>query len=323
MIVDHSPVNKIQIASLSGLDHSLAPDRLQNQAKNYLLSCKVEEKSPLTIESYCRRIASFVQFVEGMESANDASDITSYHVRLFLSSLQHQGCRASTINSYYRTLQTFFNWLVAEDIITKSPMTNIKPPRIPKTKPQPFSLQDIENLLLLCSGNTFLAVRNRAIILLFLDTGLRLAELANIQLRDVDFDRGLIKVIGKGSKERVVRMGKRTQKALLHYLLKRNDSYPSLWVTEERTPLHRAGVQVAIKRLCHRAGITDAKPGVHTFRHTAAINYLRNGGGEFTLQILLGHATLTMTRRYVSTLGEEDMIRDHEVASPVDCMFNK
>jgi len=158
---------------------------------------------------------------------------------------------------------------------------------------------------------------------MFLDTGLRLSELAGIQLADVNFDRETIKVMGKGAKERVVRMGKTTQKALLHYLLKRNDDYSCLWVTEERRPLRRAGVQIAIKRLCHRAEITDAKPGPHTFRHTAAINYLRNGGSEFTLQIMLGHSTLEMTRKYVSSLGAEDMIKMHKIASPVDCMSLK
>ena len=323
MILDHSPVNKIHIGNLSGVDLSPAPSWIKNQANYYLLACRVEAKSPLTLQTYSRRIASFIKFMDALELDGNDSDINSYHIRLFLASLQKKGCKASTINSYYRALQTFFNWLVAENIIVKSPMFNIKPPRIPKTKPQPFSRQDIENLLLLCSGNKFLARRNRAIILLFLDTGLRLAELANIQLSDMDFDRGLIKVMGKGAKERVVRMGKRTQKALLQYLLSRNDSYPSLWVTEERTPLSRHGLQTAIKRLCHRAAIADAKPGPHTFRHTAAISFLRNGGSEFTLQIMLGHSTLQMTRRYVSTLGEDDMIRAHEIASPVDNLFRK
>jgi len=84
-----------------------------------------------------------------------------------------------------------------------------------------------------------------------------------------------------------------------------------------------AGIQMAIKRLCARAGITGAKRGPHTFRHTAAINYLRNGGSEFTLQIMLGHSTLSMTRRYVSTLGEEDLIKAHQLASPVDNLFKK
>ena len=85
----------------------------------------------------------------------------------------------------------------------------------------------------------------------------------------------------------------------------------------------RLGIRAAVERLCKRAEITDARPGPHTFRHTAAINYLRNGGDVFTLQIMLGHSSLAMTRRYVSTLNAEDMFRVHEKASPVDNMFRK
>jgi len=313
MVLAHSPINKIHIGGVSGLDHSL----LQNQLTNYLLACRVEEKSPLTIQSYAMRIGHFIKFIQGEKLADDVRELTNNHIRLFLSSLQGR-CQPSTINGYYRVLRAFFNWLVAEDVLKRSPLNNIKPPRIPKSKPQPFSKQDIENLLILCSGDKFLDVRNRAIILLFLDTGLRLSELANIQLKDVDFDRETIRVMGKGAKERVVRMGKTVQKALLRYLLTRDDHYDCLWVTEERRPLQRNGVQIAIKRLCKRAEITDATPGPHTFRHTAAISYLRNGGGEFTLQNMLGHSTLQMTRRYVSSLGAEDMIVVHKKASPVD-----
>lgn len=127
--------------------------------------------------------------------------------------------------------------------------------------------------------------------------------------------------MGKGAKERVVRIGKTTQKAILRYLLMRTDPYPCLWVTEERRPLKGKGVQMAIKRLCHRANIKDTTPGPHTFRHTSAINYLRNGGDVFTLQVMLGHSTLQMTRRYVSTLGADDLFRVHQKASPVDNLW--
>ena len=185
---------------------------------------------------------------------------------------------------------------------------------------KPFTLHDIEALLRLCSGNRFLDIRNRAVLLLFLDTGLRLSELAGIQLKDLDFDRETVRIMGKGAKERLVRVGKTTQKALLRYLLMRTDMHPCLWVTEERRPMMCRGIQIMVRKLCARANIIDAKPGPHTFRHTAAINYLRNGGDEFTLQIMLGHSTLQMTRRYVSSLGTEDMIRVHKKASPVDNM---
>ena len=241
-------------------------------------------------------------------------------VRLFLLSLQDRQLLPHTVHIYYRSLNTFFSWLETEGLIAKSPMANIKPPKVPRQVIKPFSQQDIENLLLLCSGDKFLDVRNRAMILLFLDTGLRLAEVAGIQLSDINLDNETICVMGKGARERFVRIGKTVQRALLRYLMMRQDEHDCLWVSEERRPMKRDGISTVVKRLCRRADIRGCKLGPHTFRHTAAINYLRNGGGEFTLQIMLGHSTLTMTRRYVSSLGAEDMIRVHRVASPVDNM---
>jgi integrase/recombinase XerC len=113
-------------------------------------------------------------------------------------------------------------------------------------------------------------------------------------------------------------MGKVTQKALLTYLMVREDHYKELWVTEERKPLSLRGLQIAIKRLCSYAEVKSSKQGPHIFRHTAAITYLRNGGDVFTLQTMLGHSTLEMTRKYVSSLGTDDMIKAHKKASPAD-----
>jgi len=315
-MLDHLTNNKIQIGGVSRLD------LLTDQLSAFLLSCKVDGLSPATLRNYRYQLGAFIKFcLEANQT--DAHCITAHHIRLFLQKLQETNNPIS-VSDYYKAIKRFFNWLIEEGIFEgASPLQNIKLGRLPKSKRMPFSQRDIDNLLLLCSGNRFLELRNRAIILLFLDTGLRLSELANIQLKDIDFDRETIKVMGKGAKERVVKMGKATQKSLLRYLLMRRDNYPCLWVTEERKPLTCDGVQVTIKKLCHRADITDTKPGPHTFRHTAAIHFLRNGGTEFTLQLLLGHSTLRMTRHYVESLGEEDMIKAHRLASPVDNMFLK
>ncbi len=315
-MLDNLLINKIQIGGIAGLD--LLPDTgISNSARNYLISCKVEGKSPRTIETYSMVLRDFLK---SSQSGAQAPNFSANQIRMWLLSLQERGLSPSTVHIYYRSLKTFFNWLVKEDLIPKSPMENIRPPRVPRVIIKPFSSEDIDNLLSLCSGDRFLPTRNRAIILLFIDTGLRLSELAGIQLIDIDFDRETIKVLGKGAKERIVRMGKTTQKALLRYLLMRRDNHDCLWVTEERRPMKKAGIQTVVKRLCKRADVTDAKPGTHTFRHTAAIQCLRNGMGEFTLQLMLGHSTLAMTRRYVSTLGEEDLLRAHRMASPVDRM---
>lgn len=317
-MLDHILTTKYQLGAVSVLDHSPTPSEFENLLQAYLLSCKVEEKSLNTVDTYCQRIGAFLKFQRQILFHQSLKDIPRNDIRLYLLSLREKKLNGSTINSHYRAIKTFFNWLLAEGFISESPMENIKPPQIPKTRPRPFSRQDIDNLLLLCSGNKFLDLRNRAIILMFLDTALRVAELAGIQLSDVNFDRETITVMGKGAKERVVRIGKTAQKALLRYLLSRNDSRPCLWVTEERRPLARAGIQITIKRLCRRAGIIDAKPGAHTFRHTAAICCLRNGMGEFALQVMLGHATLAMTRKYTQALSSEDAVIAHRLASPVD-----
>jgi integrase/recombinase XerC len=314
-MLDHMNHSKPQIGVVPALDHMNHLDSLEGQLKVFLLSCRVDELSPNTLYDYNQKIGAFARYCNTVKPR----DITANHVRLFLVGLQAR-CTPHSVKDYYGCVNRFFNWMVAEGTLERNPMASMHPPRVPKKIIQPFKMEQIRDLLLLCDENRFLGARNKAIILTFLDTGLRLTELANIQLADVDFERETIKVMGKGAKERVVRIGKRTQKAILRYLLMRKDDHPCLWVTEERRPLRAFGVQTMIKRLGRRAGINGVRCSPHTFRHTAAINFLRNGGAEFPLQCMLGHSTLQMTRKYVSSLGQEDMIKAHRLASPVDNM---
>jgi integrase/recombinase XerC len=144
--------------------------------------------------------------------------------------LKQQTCNPVSIHSYYRHTKRFINWMVSEGILEKSPMTTIKPPRMPKTMVKPFDVTDLRTLLSLCDSETFLGARNKAIILLFVDTGLRLAELTNIQLVDIDFDRGIIKVMGKGARENRS-YEQNTEKGIFKYLMKRTDKLPGFWVT--------------------------------------------------------------------------------------------
>jgi site-specific recombinase XerD len=296
------------------LDSLLADKSLAKTARNYLISCKVEGKSRRTVEVYSMVLARFSHHFSP-ESAT-ASDI-----RLFLLSLQESGLSPGTVHIFYRSLKTFFNWMVGEELLPKNPMLNMKSPKLPRPVIMPYSQADIDNLLKLSARNTFLDLRNRALFLIFLDTGVRLEEMSRIQLGDIDFDRETIRIMGKGSKGRTVRIGKTTQKALLKYLLARDvDNFPDAWLTEERRPLTRDGIKVLVRRYCREATVSGARPSSHTFRHTAAINCLRNGMSVFELQIMLGHSSLEMTRRYVSSLGAEDMLKAHIKASPVDRM---
>ena len=127
----------------------------------------------------------------------------AYHIRRYLLTFKDR-LKPYNFYDYFRSIKRFFNWLVDEGVLSVSPMANMKAPRVPKVLIQPLSVDDIRSLLALCDKNTFLGVRNWAILLVFIETGLRLAELANIQIKDIDFNRGVIKVMGKGARERVV-----------------------------------------------------------------------------------------------------------------------
>lgn len=312
------PIDKVQLGAETGAESLLTPTPLHIALGHYLVSCRVEGKSLRTIEAYRYAIGGFADFAHIHHLPVELAKVTTGDVRLFLLSLQERNLSPPTVSQHYRGLNTFFNWLVSEGQVDKNPMANIRPPKVPRVLIWPFSRADIDSLLVVCSGQKFLDVRNRAVALVLLDTALRLAELAAVQLADIDLGQDTIRVMGKGAKGRLVRVGKTTQKALLKYLLARKDPHPCLWVTEERQPLTRRGMKTAVRRLCEYAEIKGPKLGSHTFRHTAAINYLRNGGDVFTLQVMLGHSTLEMTRRYVAALGAEDMIRVHQKASPVD-----
>jgi integrase/recombinase XerD len=127
--------------------------------------------------------------------------------------------------------------------------------------------------------------------------------------------------MGKGNKERVVRIGKVTQKAFWRYLMYRppDNGITEIWLTEEKRPLSGTGVQCLIKRLKERAGVRGSG-SVHRFRHTFALNFLRVDKNVFNLQYLLGHSELEMVRRYTATLGMEDALKAHEGASPADTL---
>lgn len=314
MVLDQRTQYLSQVGSLSGVDQRT----LKGQLKVFLLSCRVEDLSDSTIQSYERKLSVFVRFCSSIE-VTDAHHITAHHIRLFLLKLQ-ETCQRVSIHNYYRAIRRFFNWMVEEGTLSQNPMSSIRLRKPPDKIIQPFRLEQIRDLLLLCDDTKFLGARNKAIILTFLDTGLRLTELASIDIKDVDFDHEIIKVMGKGAKERIVRIGKSTQRAMLRYLLMRSDELSCLWVSEERRPLTHWGIEIMIRKLGKIAGFTGVRCSPHTFRHSFAINCLRNGMGEFNLQILLGHTSLYMTRRYVSTLGAEDSFKAHQKASPVDNM---
>ncbi len=229
------------------------------------------------------------------------------------------------MHHYFVVLANFFGCVVREGFLKDSPTAKIKVAK-PKAKViKTYTYEEINRMLAVCDNDyehnaKFLGSRNKAIVLVLLDAGVRLSELIGITLEDINTSNGNIRVMGKGGKERVVRIGKVAQKALWRYLMHRPDNgLAEVWLSEEKRPLSCTGVQCLVKRLKSRAGINGGG-SVHRFRHTFALNFLRVDKNVFNLQYLLGHSELEMVRRYTATLGMEDALKAHEKASPADTM---
>jgi site-specific recombinase XerD len=293
------------------------------------------------VEYYRGILGRFLWYSQKEGWSDDARLLNEWHVREFLGYVgfetnrwQKQGngsesCsrKASirTVHHYYSALRAFFNWTIKEGFLGESPLAKVKVAKSKSKVIQPYTSGDIAKMLAICDYDyqhnaKFLASRNRSIILMLLDSGLRLSEIGNIKLPDVNTDTGWIKVLGKGAKERVVRIGKSTQKALWRYLMYRGENdRQELWLTEEGKPLRTSGIQSTVGRLKERAGI-NGEGCVHRFRHTFALSFLRADRNPFNLQYLLGHSSLEMVRRYTLTLGMEDALQAHERASPADLL---
>jgi len=294
-----------------------------------------------TLEYYRDNLRRFLWYARERGWTDDARLLTEWEIREFLGYVSAETQRwgregngaetsyhkvsHSTLRHYFVVLSCFFNWVVREGFLEQNPMGGIK---VAKPKPKvitPYDTEEIRRMLAVCDYDynhnaKFLGSRNQAMILVLLDTGVRLSELLGIRLGDINNTKGHIKVLGKGGKERIVRVGKTTQKALWRYLTYRSQNdRQELWLTEEGMPLTITGVQSLIKRLKKRAGI-ESDGSVHRFRHTFAVNFLRVDRNVFNLQYLLGHSGLDMVRRYTAALGMEDALEAHTKASPADAL---
>jgi site-specific recombinase XerD len=185
---------------------------------------------------------------------------------------------------------------------------------------QALTLEQVQLLLAQCSSRTTLGSRDKAILMMLLDTGMRVSELASLNMSDVDVNSGAIVVrFGKGGKQRIVRMGRTAQKILWRYVAAYRKGYGDrLFLTHDGRPLKAEAIEIMVRRLGKKTGIAEVH--AHRLRQTFAISYLRGGGDVFTLKYLLGHTTLQMTQRYLQSLNADDALDAHKKFSPLDNM---
>ena len=218
---------------------------------------------------------------------------------------------AQSIETYCRAIKSFFGFLKREDFINNNVMAKVKMPKVPEVIIPTFSEKELAKLLAQVNKGTNEGFRDYCLLLTLIDTGIRLSELANLKTSDIDYEQNLLRVMGKGLRERFVPFGRRVAKALMKYQMKCRPEpigTDNFWLRRDGRPLLPKRIEKLISAYGKKAGLKRCY--AHKLRHTSSVMYLRNGGDVFSLQKKLGHRSLVMTRHY-SNLADSDVRAQH------------
>lgn len=258
--------------------------------KRYCACLRIDGKSEGTIYQYRRTCVKLAE-----EIPKTYTEMGVYDVRYFLARMKETGIKNSTLETARANLSAFFQWLTMEDLIPKNPCMNIKPIKCTDEIRKPFTDTEIDAIRSACRTK-----KERAIVETLLASGIRVAELRDLNLRDVEFDRKIVHVLhGKGDKERTTYLTGIAVKHLQEYLRDRKTLAEPVFINRNGERITVGGIRFILKKIAKRAGVDDVHP--HRFRRTFASGLASRGMDVQDIQKLLGHSNINTTMVYVHT----------------------
>ncbi len=283
---------------------------MEDLIEQYAVHLRVERNlSPHTLRNYLSDLKQFQQFLRaeglspGKEKKIPVQKVDHHIVRAYLGALAKH-CRKSSIGRKLAALKGFFRYLLREGRIERDPLSAFGTPKQEKPLPVFLSVDDMFRLLGSVQGVGALEIRDRAMLEVFYSTGIRVSELVGLNWGDIDFQLGILRVMGKGSKERIVPVGEVALQALRDYGIEQGKKWGRAAKGETPVFLNRLGKKITTRSVARivekhlRATGIPVRMGPHGLRHTFATHLLNSGADLRVIQEMLGHASLSTTQRY-------------------------
>ena len=287
---------------------------------DFLIEQQVRGNSPKTQKHYFRCLGLFERFQSPKNpdiSAVSVSDCKAYYIHL-----SNRNVSSVTVQTYIRALRAFLSWCYLEGYISENIPKKFRLPKAQKKKIDILTDSEVEQLFRCLSGRDFISIRNYCIVALMIDSGLRLNEVVTIRRDKIHIAEGYAIVNGKGNKERFVPLGLNSKRALLRYcaIVPNKEKETPLFVKDTLIPIKESTVKQLFRKLKSRSGIPRLHP--HLLRHTFATRYLENGGDIYSLQLILGHTSLEMVKKYVHLIPSKTVV-NFAFLSPLDNALKK
>lgn len=303
-------------------DLSRAPSPWDDAVNAYVSTLKLERGlSVHSSEGYQRDLDQLAVFLARSRLAADWKRVSSAHLSAWIQQLSGDDLAATSIARKLSALRGFFKHLVRERLLLEDPTEGLTTPKLMRRLPGTLTPEEVEKLLQAPQGGDAYALRDRAFLEVFYASGLRVSELTSLTLGQVDLENGFLRIFGKGSKERLVPMGRKAVEALTVYLeagrskfVKAKRTRSHVFLSERGGPLSRVMIWLLVKKYAQKAGIQrPVKP--HLLRHSFATHLLSRGADLRAIQEMLGHASIATTEIYTA-VETERILDQHQRFHP-------